>query len=91
MFNRPYTLDNAMNVEFKEMLIMKEYGGLVPVYSLEEPSATVWNAKAERINTKSFIKAHGRDPKNYEEVKKWVNSLINKENHSAANTMASDS
>lgn len=75
-----FDLSKARNVNLKEVRHMEEYGGFVEIYTIEEPSATVWNAKAEKINTKTFIKAHGREPKNYNEVLNWINSLINYEN-----------
>jgi hypothetical protein len=79
----------ARNVEFKEMQHFEELGGFIDVFKITESSAYVWNVKAERINTKTFIVAHGRQPNEYEEVQNWIKSLINEGNHSAANTMAS--
>lgn len=35
-----------------------------------------WNSKAKEQNTKEFIKAFNRQPKDYNEVLEWVNELI---------------
>jgi hypothetical protein len=35
-----------------------------------------WNQFARETNTKSFIQEFGREPKNYEEVRNWVNAAV---------------
>lgn len=39
-----------------------------------------WNQFAQEINTKSFIQHFGREPKDYEEVRNWVNAAVAKAN-----------
>lgn len=35
-----------------------------------------WNKKAKIQNTKSFVSTFHKEPKNYQEVEEWVNSMI---------------
>lgn len=39
-----------------------------------------WNQFAQETNTKSFIQQFGREPKDYEEVRNWVNAAVAKAN-----------
>lgn len=39
-----------------------------------------WNQFAQEINTKSFIQEFGREPRDYEEVRNWVNAAVAKAN-----------
>ncbi|PFA66867.1 hypothetical protein CN378_12705 [Bacillus sp. AFS015802] len=60
----------------------------LPTFSLVDLGADKWNAMAQKQNTKMFVEFHNRDAVSYGEVKDWVNSLKNKESHSAGNTEA---
>lgn len=39
-----------------------------------------WNQFARETNTKAFIQHFGREPKDYEEVRNWVNAAVTKAN-----------
>lgn len=43
---------------------------------LEELDQQQWNSLAKRTNVKTFVKAHGRFPSNYEEVQSWMENLF---------------
>lgn len=64
--------DGVRNVEFVELEATTD----LPVFTIKEPTVEGWNAKAELINTKSFIRMTGKLPANYSVVREWVSSLI---------------
>lgn len=46
----------------------------MPTFTLVETKES-WNAMAKRVNTQTFISANGFEPKNYEEVREWMEKL----------------
>lgn len=57
--------EEVYNIEGKEMKL--------PTFTIVE-TAESWNAMAERINIQFFISKNGYEPKDYEEVKDWMES-----------------
>lgn len=53
---------------------------------LEDYDMERWNALAEKQNTKMFIQMVGRQPRDYEEVRKWVKSSSTNEKSRCVNS-----
>lgn len=53
---------------------------------LEELDQHQWNTLAKKTNVKTFAKAHGRFPINYEEVQEWMSNLFPSINKGALTT-----
>lgn len=77
MINVMEKLKEVNNVESKGMQTIEELGGMVPILKLTEEPARVWNEKAKKINTRTFISIHRREPKNYDEVLEWIAEASN--------------
>ncbi|WP_338754857.1 hypothetical protein [Bacillus sp. FJAT-52991] len=79
-------LKRARNIEFTGNHYVQGLGDNVATFSLIEPTAEEWNAKAEAQNTKMFVDRFNRQPKSYSEVAAWINDLIgsNKEKNRLA-------
>jgi len=50
----------------------------IPVLNLKFMSDEEWNRTAIRHNTAAFIRETGKLPKNYAEVKQWVDEAVKK-------------
>lgn len=61
--------DGVKNVDFK---CFEDTEAELPVFSLVEPTAAEWNAKARTQNIKMFIQINKRVPKDYKEVSMWI-------------------
>ncbi|WP_391119402.1 hypothetical protein [Psychrobacillus sp. L3] len=71
--------DGVKNVEFTELAYCEGENAELLVFTLKEETTEAWNAKARKLNTKTFIEAFGNSPENYDEVLSWIHSLKEKE------------
>ena len=61
--------DGIKNVEFVKFV---DPAAVIPVFRIVEPTPLQWNEKARIQNTKMFIEITGKQPKDYDEVKCWI-------------------
>lgn len=69
-------LSGIKNVEFDGYEFVEEAGSEFPLFMLNETTVEEWNVKAYKANTKMFIHITGRQPKDYTEVRAWMDSNI---------------
>lgn len=55
----------------------------LPVFTVIEPTVEEWNNRAEKQNTKMFIKLNNRIPQDYNEVLNWIYSHSKEKSHLA--------
>lgn len=79
-------LQNIRNLDFNGLRQMVNRDALIPAFILEEKAPEEWNQAARIQNTKMFVEEFGKQPATYEEVRIWVDSLINNEMPQCGNT-----